>query len=533
MTEKKRPRPPKHWSRTSPEGPWDYVVVGSGMGGMTTAAMLARMGRRVLVLEQHYVPGGFTHAFTRKGYRWDVGVHVVGDVTEHTLTGKLLAYLSRGELEWSSVGPVYEQFHFPDGLRIEFPADPEKFRANLLEAFPGEEKAIDAYLALSREASHRIRAYHLARALPGWLAPAVHYFAGRKAEPFLHQTTAEVLERLTADERLRAVLTSQWGYYGAPPSRSPFVLQALILRHFLHGGYYPKGGAPSIARGLLKTVADAGGWTRILADVEEILVERGRAVGVRLVGGEEIRARRVVSAVGVVATVERLLGERYRTTEWAAALRKLRPGPAHVCLYLGFRGDIREAGASGANKWFYNCWDAGDGFWEIDGELGDAPVLYCSFPSLKDPCHDPGPELRHTGEVVTFVPWEAFAKWRGKKWRKRGEDYEALKGRLQKKMLGQYLERLPGLRGMVDYTEVSTPLSTDHFSRPMAGSIYGSEGTKDRFMSRWTRPRSPIPGLYFSGNEVAAMGVMGAMLGGMLAAFAAEPVGTARLLRRV
>ncbi len=533
MTEKKRPRKPKYWSRASPEGPWDYLVVGSGMGGMTTAAMLARMGRRVLVLEQHYVPGGFTHAFTRKGYTWDVGVHVVGDVTEHTMTGRLLAYLSKGKLEWSSVGPIYEQFHFPDGLRIDFPDKPEELRSNLLAAFPEEEQAIDTYLALTRKAAHSIRGHYLSRAMPGWLEPAVRWLVGGKAEPFLTQTTAEVLERLTDDARLRAVLTSQWGYYGAPPNRSPFVLQALIARHFLYGGYYPKGGAPAIARGLLKTVADASGWTRILADVEEILVERGRAVGVRLKDGEEIRARRVISAVGVVATVERLLDERYRTSGWGASVRKLRPGPAHLCLYLGFKGDIREAGASGANKWFYGCWDAGDGLWQIDGELGEVPVLYCSFPSLKDPCHDPGPELRHTGEVVTFVPWEPFTKWREKKWRKRGEDYDALKSRLQEKMLEQYLDRLPGLRGMVDYTELSTPLSTDHFSRPMAGSIYGSEGTPDRFVNRWTRPRSPIPGLYFSGNEVGSMGVIGAMLGGMLASLAVEPVGTVRMLRRV
>ncbi|MCA9699491.1 MAG: hypothetical protein KC431_18335, partial [Myxococcales bacterium] len=81
--------------------------------------------------------------------------------------------------------------------------------------------------------------------------------------------------------------------------------------------------------------------------------------------------------------------------------------------------------------------------------------------------------------------------------------------------------------------ELSTPLSTDHFVRPHAGSIYGLEPTPERFRNRWLRPRAPIEGLFFAGSEVTTVGVMGAMLGGVLAAVSAEPVGGARLLAEV
>jgi all-trans-retinol 13,14-reductase len=135
--------------------------------------------------------------------------------------------------------------------------------------------------------------------------------------------------------------------------------------------------------------------------------------------------------------------------------------------------------------------------------------------------------------VVTFVPWKSFADWQGSAWKKRGEDYEALKVRLRDSLLEQFLERLPELRPMVDYAELSTPVSTDHFVRPVAGSIYGLEPTPERFRSRLLRPRSPIPGLYFAGSEVAMVGVMGAMLGGALAAVAAEPLRAIGFLRRV
>jgi all-trans-retinol 13,14-reductase len=530
---------PRPWSRRAPEAPargWDTIVIGSGMGGMTCAAILARLGERVLVLEQHYVPGGFTHSFRRGAdYHWDVGVHAVGEVSERSLTGRLLHALTDGRLQWRSLGPVYDEFDFPGGLHLEFPDDPRQFRDNLAAAFPAQLPAIDAYLQRVRDVAGAMKRYYLARILPtrsGGLAEALLAAPARRA---FAERTADVLAQITDDERLRSVLVAQWAYHGSPPSRSSFAIQALVTKHFLYGGYYPVGGSQRIAGELLRTVADAGGWTRIAADVERILIADGAAVGVRLRDGEELRARRVVSAAGARATVERLLPPEFAARAWVASIRNLPPAPAHVCLYLGFKGDIRRAGAGPANKWFYETWDTEQDAWRIDhvpeDRPPDAPVLYCSFPSLKDPAHDPGPEQRHTGEVVTFVPWDRFAGWLGTRWHKRGADYAALKDALQERLLAQFLAKMPGLRGMIDHVELSTPLSTDHFVRPVRGSIYGLEPTPARFANPHLRPHSPVPGLLLAGSDVATVGVIGAMMGGVLAAAAAQPRRVLGLLR--
>ncbi len=520
-----------HFGKDRKDGPWDAIVIGSGIGGMTAAALLAKLGRRVLVLEQHYVPGGFTHTFTRKQYRWDVGVHAVGEVTVKSMPGRLLRALTDGRLEWASLGPVYDAFHFPGDFHLDFPDNPEQFRENLYAGFPREREAIDQYLGLAKTISAGMRGYYLSRVLPHALtAPTERLLAG-KTQRFMKERTREVLAGLTRDEHLRSVFAAQWGYYGSKPSRSAFAMQALVVKHFLWGGYYPVGGSQQIATQLLTTVANAGGWTRIMADVSGILVENNRACGVRMKDGEELRAPLIISAAGAHTTVG-LLPEPHRSSAWAGTLRALTPAPAHVCLYLGFKGDIRKASATGANQWFYEVWDSEDDAWKVTetGELPKAPVLYVSFPSVKDPLHTPSD--RHTGECVTFVPWEVFEKWRDKRWRRRGDDYESFKQRMTQTMLKQLFEHMPGLEPMLDYAELSTPVTTDHFVRPSRGSIYGLEPTPERFANPHLKPRSPVPGLYLAGSDVTSVGVVGALMGGLLAAVAAEPWDAMRYLRR-
>lgn len=523
----KSTRKTRYWDKKGKPGPWDAIVIGSGMGGMTSAAILASLGRRVLVLEQHYTPGGFTHVFRRPGgYHWDVGVHAVGEVTPMTVTGRALARLTENRLVWSSLGPEYDIFDWPDDFKIAFPNTPTQFRENLIRAFPDEERAIDDYLVKVRQVSNAMRNYYLSKAAPRRAAGVAERLLARDAQRFLEMRTKDVLDTITDNAKLKAVLVSQWAYHGAPPSISSFAIQALVTRHFQWGAYYPRGGSGAIAQELLRTVAEAGGWTRIRADVEQLLVEGEAVVGVRLTTGEEIRAPKVISAVGVASTVTRLLPEPWREAAWARDVSNLRPAPAHVCLYLGFKGDIRRAGAGSANRWFYHTWDTEQDAWDVSdpSNLPSAPVLYCSFPSLKDPDHDPGPDQTHTGEVVTFVPWSAFEPWMSTRWHHRGEDYEAFKKAMTDRLLGDFLNHMPDLEPMLDHIELATPLSTHHFCRPMEGSIYGIMPTPERFQSPWLRPQAPLENLYFSGSEVASVGVMGAMVGGVLGAVAAEPI---------
>ena len=273
------PTKEKYWSREIPEGDWDYVVIGSGMGGMTAAAFLSKLGRRVLVVEQHVIPGGFTQTFKRPGYHWDVGVHLVGEMSERSYLGRLLNNLTDGRLQWEPVGEVYDEFNFPDGFTIQFPNSKPAFRETLYDYFPDEREAIDRYLEMVKAAARSSAGYLQLRAGPSLLTMAARRKATKAAMPFINRTTADVLASLTDDPRLRSVLAAQWGYYGSTPARSSFAMHALMVAHFLWGAYYPVGSASSIATEMLRTVADAGGWTVIRTEVDEIVVRNNKVQG--------------------------------------------------------------------------------------------------------------------------------------------------------------------------------------------------------------------------------------------------------------
>jgi all-trans-retinol 13,14-reductase len=249
---------------------------------------------------------------------------------------------------------------------------------------------------------------------------------------------------------------------------------------------------------------------------------------VRLAGGVEIEAGRVISTAGAPLTA-RLLGDVLVSDA------DLPAGPAHVSLYIGFEGDIASHGGARYSQWFYDSWDMEKDLWDVRSGVVPprADVLYCSFPSLKDPVHDPGPRLRQTGEVITFVPWEPFTPWLGTKWQKRGEEYDEFKEELSEVLLSQYFENYPQLASMVRFTELSTPLSTHHFARSNRGSIYGLASEPDRFLNESLTPKTSVKGLYMGGVDVMAPGIAGALGGGALAVAAAEPVAALRYLRPI
>ncbi len=136
-----------------------------------------------------------------------------------------------------------------------------------------------------------------------------------------------------------------------------------------------------------------------------------------------------------------------------------------------------------------------------------------------------------TAEVVAAVDPAIFEPWTGSRWMKRGAEYEALKERIADAMLALVERHLPGFGALVAYRELSTPLSTEHFTAHPRGEIYGIPATPERYRRTYLQPRTPVPGLYLTGADALALGVVGAARAGLGCAMALEGSLTSGRLR--
>lgn len=502
---------------------YDVIVIGSGIGGLTTAGLLARAaGKRVLVLERHTEPGGLTHTFRRDGASWDVGVHYIGQVGPGSRARTYFDYLSGGELEWNRMPDAYDRFVYPD-LDLSVSSDPDRYERELVAAFPQEARAIHRYFKAVRRTTAWAAMGFVQEMVPRPMASLLR-LAQRMGGRTATGTTKAYLDSHFRSPELKAVLASQWGDYGLPPSRSAFAVHAMVVSHYLEGGWFPQGGSARIARTFEKGIEQAGGAVRVAQEVTEILLDDGAASGVRVMdhrgplSRERVyRAPVIVSAVGASNTFNRLLptfGDIGRLTGPARhTLEDLGTGTSAVTVFLRLRDDPRSIGLDGGNIWVNRDLDhertQEHSVCLLEGRPHD---VFVSFPSVKSG------ESPHTAEIISFCDADSFRQWADLPKGDRGPDYSALKERVARGMLDLAESAAPSLSDLVDYLEVSTPLTYAHYTAHPAGAFYGPPATPLRYRSDPLGPRTAIPRLFLSGQDAGSTGIMGAMMGGLAAA---------------
>jgi len=507
---------------------WDAIVIGSGIGGLTTAALLSQhAAKKVLVLERHYTAGGYTHSFKRPGYSWDVGVHYIGDVQDPASPLRAaFDNLTGGQLEWAPMPDVYDRI-LMGGRTFEFPTGRERLRARLKDYFPDEAGAIDRYIAAVQSAQKASRLYFAEKAIP---RPIARVAGSLMRVPFLRwasQSTLDVLRRFTQNDELIAVLTAQWGDYGLPPAQSSFGMHAIVAAHYFDGASYPVGGAGRIAETIAPAIERNGGKVVVSADVQEIIVQNGKATGVRMADRREFRANLVISDAGARNTFQRLIREPQPVLQPVLQdLDRVPSSLAHLSLYIGVKQSARQLGLTGTNLWIYPKSESRAPDHDanlarfIDDPSAPFPVVYISFPSAKDPEFERNHPDRATLEAVVFAPYEWFTRWEGSRWKHRAAEYDAFKESLASRIQREVERNVPAIAGKIDHAELSTPLTTRHFMNYQQGEAYGLAATPERFRLRSLTPHTPIRNLYLTGQDVASLGVAGALFGGVMTASA-------------
>ncbi|MGP0071732.1 MAG: phytoene desaturase family protein [Bryobacteraceae bacterium] len=501
---------------------WDAIVVGSGIGGLTTAALLSKYAaKKVLVLERHYTAGGYTHSFHRPGYSWDVGVHYIGDLQDPASPLRAaFDHLTGGQIEWAPMPDVYDRIVM-GGRTFEFPTGRERLRARLKEYFPTDTAAIDRYFAAVQSAQKASNLYFAEKAVP---RPIARLAGGLMRAPFLRwasQSTLEVLRRLTKNDELIAVLTAQWGDYGLPPAQSSFGIHAIVASHYFNGASYPVGGASRIAETIAPAIERNGGKVVVSADVEQIVVQNGKATAVRMSDGREFRADLVISDAGARNTFQRLVREPQPILD---DLERVPGSLAHLSLYMGVKQSARELGLNGTNLWIYPSLETQAPSHDANlarflrDPAAPFPFVYISFPSAKDPEFERNHPGRATLEAVVLAPYDWFAGWEDSRWKHRAADYDTFKQALADRIQSEVERNVPAVAGKIDHAELSTPLTTRHFMNYQQGEAYGLAATPERFRLRSLTPHTSIRNLYLTGQDVASLGVAGALFGGVMTA---------------
>jgi all-trans-retinol 13,14-reductase len=505
------------------ENHYHTILIGSGMGCLSAAAILAKEGHKVLVLEQHYTAGGFTHIFKRKGYEWDVGIHYIGDMQRPKSAMKqLFDYVTNGDLKWADMGDIYDRMIIGD-KSYDFVKGVQHFKNKLIDYFPDEKEAIVKYIDLVFKANRTAGKFYMNKALPPFLGRLLYNWMTKPFFKFSDQTTYTVISGLTKNEELIKVLCGQYGDYGLPPKQSSFFMHSTVVKHYFDGGSFPVGGSSQIVKTIDPVIEAAGGTILINAEVDKVVIENNIAVGVKMKDGKVLKASNVISGAGIITTYEKLLPKNIVDQhKLKSQLKKINPSVSHACLYIGLDGSPQVLGLPKTNLWIYP--EKGDHDENVKKYLDNLeeefPVVYISFPSAKDPDWSNRYPGKSTIDIITLVPYDLFAHWDGTKWMKRGEEYEALKEKIAERLLEKLYQQLPHLKGKVRHYELSSPLSTKHFMNYQKGEIYGIDHSPSRFRQKFLNPRTPVKNFYLTGQDIVTAGVGGALFSGLLTASA-------------
>ncbi|NAZ24315.1 MAG: FAD-dependent oxidoreductase [Thermofilum sp.] len=475
------------------ENEYDVIIVGSGIGGLTCGALLAKRGYKVLVLEQHYLVGGYCSSFYRKKFIFNTGVESVSGLWERGPVTYLLRELG---LRQEDFFVRNTERHIYKGEVFDIPHTLEDFVRLLQERFPEERESIFAFFEDARKAYEECYRDTEPYGVPLPAELIVKVFSEKKLLDYprehphfydwMNKTFRQKLDEYFRNEDLKTLLSALIGYLGTSPEKAQAssALTACI-GYYLHGGYFTKGGAQRFANTLKNIIENNGGKVLVSHRVEKILVENGRVSGVRA-RGKVYRSPIVVANANAKTIFLELVGEENLDKEFVDYIRSLKMSPSAFMVFLGVDMDLSNYPSLIKNL--------DEGFGIIINSNAD--------PSL-------APKGMASVTLITLANYYDFPE-RGTR------EYLEKKKEMAEALVSKAEKVIPGLSKHIVLLDAATPKTFEYYTLMPEGAIYAfdqSIGVKRPYF------KTPVEGLYLaSASTFPGVGIEAVVISGIICA---------------
>lgn len=489
------------------------VIIGSGLGGLSTGVILAKNGYEVTILEQSHQIGGCLQCFERNGVKFETGMHFIGSMEEGQSLSNYFKYLEiRDKISLSRLDDDAYDVVALHGERFSFPFGREAFIERFSERFPSQRKNLENYYDLVERVA----------ALSSYYRTDQNETSGGFVdEELLLRNINEVIDQTISDPLLRDVLVGNLPLYAAQKDKTSFATHAFIVNFYNKSAYRIVGGSDKIAEALLEVLTQYGGRVLTRHKVTKILMEGKYATGVMTDNGTVFAADVVISDVHPSQVID-LVDEHAFTAAYKARVKSIPNTVSIFSLYLRFK----EGAMPYMNYNFYSYGNHSP--WDIDGHIdAEWPKGYLYMHH----CYEKDASFAKGGVVMTYMSGKELCQWENTRIGRRGDDYEHLKHELAERVLDALEKDFPGIRETLADYYAATPLTYRDYTLTPEGSMYGL--VKDTSLGAAGRVsfKTKVPNLLLVGQNINSHGMLGVLVGSLTAC--SHLIGEAEVKRQI
>ncbi|MWB93855.1 FAD-dependent oxidoreductase [Flavobacterium sp. GA093] len=481
---------------------YDVVIVGSGLGGLVSAIILAKEGYSVCVLEKNNQYGGNLQTFVRDKTIFDTGIHYIGGLSEGQNLYKYFKYL--GIIDHLKLKKMDENsfdiISFED-QNIEYPHAQgyENFVNQLVPYFPEEKKAIENYCEKVKATCDSFPLYNL-------------QWEGKYDSEILTLNAKETIDQFTQNEKLRAVLAGSNFLYAGIEDKSPFYVHALSVNSYIQSSWRCINGGSQITKQLLKQLKKHGGEFYKYKEVINFSVDNNKVTTAKMKDGTQVDAQYFISNIEPKTTLK-MVGEENFRKSFYSRIQSLEGVISAFSLYIVFKPKTFKY----LNHNYYHFKNSTDVWTAHEYDENSWPKAYMASMNASK-------KEEEWADGMTFItymkfedlnPWAETFNTTAEK-NDRGESYDEFKSRKAERFLNEIEHKFPGIKDCIQSIHTSTPLSYRDYIGGHNGNMYGYVKDSNNPMKTFIAPKTKLDNLYLTGQGINMHGVLGVTIGAVV-----------------